>query len=154
MGFWKDYWQRRVTLTGPESLATLASIERFFEGGRNWTQGAYHRTNGQKCIVGAVQAARHSAIEDARFWIRQAIIERHPRYASLPAMQIEAFNDTHSFAEVAAVIARAKQLALAAARQSSRQSAPQIMPQRPALTHEPQITVLDLTPYAVAARDE
>jgi hypothetical protein len=141
MGFLRNYRQRRVSLTGSASLATLATIEWFFQGGRNWTQGAYHGWNGKKCLVGAVQSVRAGQLEDARYWIRQAIAELHPAYAWLPVMQIEAFNDTHSFAEVAEVIARAKQLALASMRQSppSRASAPEILPppRRPALTHQP-----------------
>jgi hypothetical protein len=146
MGFFRNYRQRRVSLTGPESVATLAAIERFFQGGRNWTRGAYHRMNGKKCVVGAVQSVSGGQLEDARYWIRQAILERHPGYAWLPVMQIESFNDSHSFAEVAEVIARAKQLALASMRQSS---APQILPppRRPALTHQPESErpTIDLT---------
>ena len=56
-------------------------------------------------------------------------------------MQIEAFNDNHSFAEVAAVIERAKQLARGAARQVPAPApAAEILPplQRPALTHQPE----------------
>jgi hypothetical protein len=146
MGFFKNYRQRRVSLTGPESIATLTAIERFFQGGRNWTQGAYHRMNGNKCLVGAAQSVRAAAIDDARYWLRQAIVELHPGFAWLPVMQIEEFNDSHSFAEVAAVIERAKELA-AAARQSS--AAEILPPSHPALTYQPQervaiITVADM----------
>jgi hypothetical protein len=154
MGFLKNYWQRRVSLTGPESVATLTAIERFFQGGKNWTQGVYHAGDGRKCMVGAVQSTRAAPIEDARYWLRQAIAERHPYW--LPVMEIERFNDTHSFAEVAQVIERAKQLAMGAARQSS---APQILPpsSRPALTHQPEqdqgravkVTIADLERVAV-----
>ena len=149
MGFFKNYRQRRVSLTGPESVATLSAIERFFQGGRNWTQGAYHRMNGQKCLVGAVQSVRQGSIEDARHHLRQAIAELYPGW-SLPGMQIENFNDSHSFREVAAVIERAKQLALGAARQSSA-----IPPQRPALTHQPiiKLAMADLERVAVKRRD-
>ena len=152
MGFFKNYRQRRLSLTGPESLATLAAIERFFQGGRNWTQGAYHRLNGDKCIVGAAQSMRVGAIDDARYWIRQAIVELHPGYRWLPVMQIEAFNDSHSFAEVAEVIDRAKQLARAA------QFSPP--PQRPALTYQPEearpvveLDLADLERVAVRRRE-
>jgi hypothetical protein len=135
MGFVKNYWRRRLSLTGPESLATLNAIERFFQGGRNWTQGAYHRANGQKCIVGAVQTVRQGAINDARCWIRQAIAQLHPGWCAI--MPIESFNDSHSFAEVAEVIERAKQLALASMRQSP-QAVEILPPPRPALTHQPE----------------
>ena len=165
MGFFKNYRQRRLSLTGPESLATLSAIERFFQGGRNWTQGAYHRLNGNKCLVGAAQSMRQGAIDDARYWIRQAIVERHPGYAWLPAMQIEAFNDSHSFAEVARVIERAKELASASAQPPAHASpAPvaEILPPlpRPALTHQPgnerptiKLTLADLERVAVKRRD-
>ena len=96
MGFCKDYWQRRVSRTTPESLATLSAIEWLLQGGKNWTQGVYHALNGKKCLVGAEQTVRQGAINDARYWLRQAIVELHPGYAWLPVMQIEAFNDSDS----------------------------------------------------------
>jgi hypothetical protein len=156
MGFFRDYRQRRVSLTGPESVATLNAIEWFFQGGRNWTQGAYHRLNGNKCLVGAVQAKRQGAIEDARYWLRQAIVDLHPAYRWLPVMQIEAFNDSHSFAEVARVIERAKELATGATRQSPVAELPP--PQRrPALAYQPQeqvkvIGVADMERVALPKR--
>jgi len=162
MGFFRNYRQRRVSLTGPESVATLSAIERFFQGGRNWTRGAYHRMNGNKCLVGAAQSVPVGAINDARYWLRQAIVELHPGFAWLPVMQIESFNDSHSFREVAEVIERAKELALASARQSSA-SAPAaeiLPPSRPALTYQPEserqtikLTTADLERVAVKRRD-
>jgi hypothetical protein len=146
MGFFRDYRQRRVSLTGPESVATLTAIARFFQDGRNWTQGAYHRLNGNKCLVGAAQSVRQGAIDDAQYYLRQAITELYPGW-HLPGMQIESFNDSHSFAEVAEVIERAKQLALAAARPAHVPSAPQILPppSRPALAHQPEDSVVRVT---------
>lgn len=156
MGFLKNYRQRRVSLTGPESVATLTAIERLFQGGRNWTQGAYHRGDGSKCLVGAVQSVRSSAVDDARYHLRRAIAELYPGWS--PVMQIESFNDSHSFAEVARVIERAKELAMGSARQSS---AAEILPPRPALTYQPEdeqrpvvkVSMADLERVAVKRRD-
>ena len=75
MGFFKDYRETRARLTAAESIATLSAMERFFRGGRNWTQGAYHRMNGNKCLVGAAQAVPVGAINDARYWLRCAIVD-------------------------------------------------------------------------------
>ncbi len=53
---------------------------------------------------------RISPVDDAKYWLRQAIAERAPDVAT-----IEQFNDSRrSFDEIAAVIVRAKQLAVAA----------------------------------------
>jgi hypothetical protein len=166
MGFFKDYRETRARLTAAESIATLSAMERLFQGGRKWTQGAYHRMNGNKCLVGAAQSVPVGAINDARYWLRQAIVELHPAYAWLPVMQIEAFNDSHSFAEVARVIERAKKLAAASARPAHVSSAPapaaEILPpsRRPALMHQPEserptikLTMRDLERVAVKRRD-
>jgi hypothetical protein len=157
MGFFSDYRQRRLALMGPESVATIEAIERFFDGGRNWTRFAYHWW-GKKCVVGALQSMQGGQPEDARYWIRQAIRQLYPG-SSLPIMQIESFNDSHSYDEVAAVIARAKQLALAATwevRQARAAPAAEILPprRRPALTHQPErpvdvITLADMERVAV-----
>jgi hypothetical protein len=42
-------------------------MEDFFQGGQNWTQGVYHRPNGTKCLVGAANHVRESAIDDAKY---------------------------------------------------------------------------------------
>jgi hypothetical protein len=115
MGIFDSYRQRRRSLTGPESVATLSYMEEFFQNGANWTQGVYHRTDGTKCLVGATDHVRVSSIDDAKFWVRQAIAERDPSIGS-----IEQFNDTRgSYTEVAEVIARAKQLAASAPRSTA-----------------------------------
>jgi hypothetical protein len=133
MGFIKGYRARRVSLTGAESVQTLSAMERFFQGGKNWTQGAYHRMDGKKCLVGAAETMRTAPIEDAQFWIKQAIAERS-RYSILSG--IEGFNDSRrSFGEIAEVLARAKQLA---ASQLPAPVAERLPPSHPALTYQPQ----------------
>jgi hypothetical protein len=102
-----DYRQRRVELTGPESFETLDNMRGFFADGSNWTQQMYENANGARCLVGAANYVRVSRIDDAKHWIGLAIAEVAPGVA-----RIEDFNDTRStFAEVSAVIERAKQLA-------------------------------------------
>ena len=107
MGFFDNYRQRRLELTGRESAATLEHMQDYFQDGANWTQGMYENANGARCLVGAANHVRVSSIDDAKHWLRLAIAEIAPGVA-----RIEDFNDTRStFAEVAAVIERAKQLA-------------------------------------------
>jgi hypothetical protein len=146
-----------VSLTGPESIATLSAMERYFgKDGKNWTQDAYHRGDGTKCLVGAARSMRAAAIEDALYWVRLSIGELHPDW--LPFGQIEDFNDSRaSYTEIAEVIARAKQLA-AAHSQASRAAEILPPPSRAALTHQPQerieiITMADLERVAVRRRD-
>lgn len=149
MGFLKNYRQRRVSLTAPETVATLSAVERFFQGGNKWTQGTYHRSNGSKCLVGAAQSMRQGAIDDAQYWLRQAIVERHPELAWLPAMQIEWFNDDsrRSYGEIAEVLARAKQLAAQRQLPAPAPVVEILPPQRPALpAPDPAPVVIDLVP--------
>jgi len=121
MGFFRKYRETMLALTGPESAETLTGMQQFFQGGRNWTRGMYHRDDGSRCLVGAMQALRASPVEQARYWVQQAIAERGEWDGS-----IESFNDSHSFAEVTQVIERAKQLAMAGHAAA-----------RPALTYQP-----------------
>src|SRR5689334_9394508 len=110
MGFSSNYKQRLREITGPESAANLTEMGRYFQGGKYWTQGAYHRSNGSACLVGAAEVVRSrlSPLGDTRYWLQQAIAERHP------GLSIEAFNDSRtSFSEITQILARAKQLALA-----------------------------------------
>src|SRR6185437_7348240 len=110
MSFFDNFRQARAGLTGAESVATLEYMEDFFHNGANWTQNTYHAPNGTKCLVAAADYARVSPVDDAKYWLRQAIAEREPGMRT-----IEEFNDTrHSYGEIAAVIQRAKQLAATA----------------------------------------
>lgn len=110
MSFIDNYRRRRLATSGPESIATLDHMEGYFRNGANWTQGMYENANGARCLVGAANHVSVSSLDAAKHWLRQAIAEVAPE-----ARRIEDFNDTRrTYAEVAAVIARAKQLALAA----------------------------------------
>ena len=157
MGWFNDYRQRRLGHTGVDTVNTLSAMEWYFgQGGRNWTRGEYHGADGTKCLVGAAQALKQGAIEDARYWIRQAIAERGGLIGAIGS--IELFNDTRvSFSDIAEVLARAKQLAMAHAG-TPRPHASPALPEvkRPALTHQPQeampvvkITMADLERVAV-----
>lgn len=107
MGFIQNFRQRRLELTGDESAATLAHMQDYFQDGANWTQGMYANASGARCLVGAADHVRVSSLDDAKYWLRQAIAEVAPGVA-----RIEEFNDTRrTYAEVAAVIERARQLA-------------------------------------------
>jgi hypothetical protein len=150
MAFFKKYRETRIRLTGPESIKTLSAMERFFQNGKNWTQGTYHRTNGTKCLVGAAQTVNAAPIDDARHWLQQAIAER----GELGLGGIEGFNDSRlSYSQIAEVLARAKELA---AQHSRQRAAPAVA--RPALAYQPQdhveiITMKDLERVAVKRRE-
>lgn len=109
MSFFESWKKTRLSLTGAESIATLDAMEEFFQGGTNWTQGAYNRPDGTKCLVGAANHVRISRLDEAKHFLRAAIAERVPGLT-----EIEGFNDTRqSYGEISDVIARAKQLATA-----------------------------------------
>lgn len=94
-------------LAVPESIATLDLIDDFFHNGLNWTRDTYKAVNGARCLVGAANYVKVSAIDCAKHWLLQAIQECEPQLKT-----IEAFNDSRrSYEQVAAVIGRAKELA-------------------------------------------
>lgn len=153
-------------------VETLSAMERYFRGGERWIKGALSTRHG-KCLVGAVTSVRASngsgswvpgeAIAAALSYIDQAVIEREGRGGVFrKRMTIEAFNDSRpSFAEVAAVIARAKELARADFRRQlpPPSAVPQVPLQqpRPALTYQPErpvevITMADMQRVAVKRR--
>jgi hypothetical protein len=149
MGIRSSYWKTRLALTSPESVETLTAIEGFFQGGRRWTQGVYHASNGQKCLVGAADHLRASSVDTAKFWLERAIAEK----TGGAVTRIENFNDSRrSFSEIAEVINRAKQLAL---QYHGRQA-----PARPALTYQPdddqgpviEVTEADMERVALLSR--
>jgi hypothetical protein len=145
MSFRSGYWKGRLALTSAESVETLEAVQGFFRGGRNWTQGVYHASNGQKCLVGAADHVRASPLDAAKYWLEQAIAEK------TGIRGIENFNDSRrSFGEIAEVLSRAKELAL---EHQARQS-----PRRPAVTHQPQpdrvieVTEADIERVALLSR--
>jgi len=124
MGFFNSFHKHRARLSVPETVATLSEMETFFQNGANWTQNEYHAANGTKCLVGAADHVRISPVDDAKYWLRQAIAESAPEIKS-----IERFNDSRrSYGEVAAVIARAKQLAASALLPVPAPAAPDALP--------------------------
>ena len=90
MSFFDDFRKARASLTGRESIATLNyMLEYFGDDGENWTPRVYSAANGARCLVGAADYARVSAVDDAKYWLRQAIAEREPHLRT-----IEQFNDS------------------------------------------------------------
>ena len=148
MGFRSSYWKTRLALTGPESVETLRAMQGYFRGGAKWIQGVYHAADGQKCLVGAADHLRASSVDNAKFWLEQAISEKLGRRSS-----IESFNDSRrSYREIAEVVARARQLAVEYHAQQA--------PTRQALTYQPEedqspvieVTVADLERVALLSR--
>lgn len=100
----------RATLTARETIATLDHMEEFFNNGKNWKKGVYSAADGARCLVGAADYAKVSKVDDAKYWLRQAIAERSPNWT------IEQYNDNaDDYSEIVAVIRRAKEMALEAA---------------------------------------
>ena len=133
MGFFEKVRQERAKLTSRESEATLDYMEDFFGNGDNWTKGVYSAANGARCLVGAADHARVSAVDDAKYWLRQAIAERSPHWT------IEQFNDNaDDYSEIAAVIRRAKEMAREAQQPAV----------RPALPAPPVAEVLPASPWS------
>lgn len=107
MGFSEGYRRCRLEHTGRESAETLKHMQDYYTDEANWTQGMYENANGARCLVGAANHVRVSSLDDAKHYLRLAIAEVMPG-----AARIEDFNDgCRTFAEVAAVIERARQLA-------------------------------------------
>jgi hypothetical protein len=110
MSFFKAYRQERARHSAPESVATLYYMEDFFLDGKNWVKGVYRGAGNTRCMVGAAEHVRTSSIDDAKHWLRRAIIE----HTGGAVATIEEYNDTQdSFEGVKAVLNRARQLATA-----------------------------------------
>lgn len=125
MPLFETYRQTRAKLSAPESVDTLSQMQSYFLDGENWAQGVYRGKGDTRCMAGAAEYLRESSIDDAKFWLREAIAER----TGGAIATIEEFNDgQQSFDEVAAVIDRAKQLA--AANLPARLPAPEVTPAR------------------------
>lgn len=164
----------RVTVSVESVLQTLSAMEGFFQGGKRWGKGALHNPfNGNKCLQGAVDSVQASdgntswvpgvAIAAATYYIERAVREQGGRGWGGNGVSgiIEAFNDTRpSFIEIAAVIARAKEMAAADARPLPAPApVAQIFSPRPlpALSYQPQerveiVTMADLERVAVRRR--
>jgi hypothetical protein len=127
-------------------LQTLDAMERYFRGGFGWGKGSLHDpSNGKKCLQGAVSSVRasdgktswvpHEAINAARHYIELAVREHGGDFEDGFSGIIESFNDTRLFyGEIAAVIARAKELATMEYAWQMRPPAPvvEILPPAPA----------------------
>jgi hypothetical protein len=135
--------ETRTSLTATDSAKMLKLVEGFFQNGHKWTKGAYHRGDGTKCLVGAVQHLRANKvvpIDDAEFWLRKAIEERRPG----SGMAIESYNDScASYQDIATLLGRAKQLATARAAANLPPPAEPVAvsPKPLALSHETRIEI-------------
>src|SRR5580658_4925988 len=103
MGFIKGLLRGRAethaVLSAADGTRMMALLENFFRGGTKWTQGAYHRLDGTKCLVGAINhLRRHEALshDQAEAWIKLAISEQSPGGPPPAGIVIESFNDSRS----------------------------------------------------------
>jgi hypothetical protein len=139
-------------------LQVIDAMPRYFRGGHGWGQFMLHNPlNGRKCLMGAVSAVRASDgnsswVPSEEIAVATEFILRAVREHGFAA--IEDFNDTRrSYRQIAAVMERAKQLAM---QDAARQWQMQAAQKRPALTHQPQeampvvkITLADLERVAL-----
>lgn len=106
-----------------QSALVLDMVEFYFQGGKRWVPGTWlHRE--QRCLLGAVRFVRNQLAyhkDNATDYLARAI---RPELAFIarpdwhPASIVIAFNDAprRTYAEVAAVVRKAKELAEADAR--------------------------------------
>jgi hypothetical protein len=142
-------------------LQTLDAMERYFRGGFGWGKYALHDPEtGRKCLQGAVSSVRasdgktswvpHEAINAARHYIEWAVRE-HGGEDCFGI--IESFNDdfARSYRDIAAVIARAKQLATMEHARQMPPPAPVVEILRPVPVPVPQFLPPPLVAQAFAA---
>jgi hypothetical protein len=154
MAFFENYRREMAQLAVPESVASIDYIEDFFQNGANWTRDTYKAANGARCLVAAANVVKVSKIDSAKYWLLQAVQEREPQLRT-----IEQFNDSRrSYDEVAAVLARARELARQSllpapgpvAAQAARLGAGEILP--PVRAVSPVPAIRDVTPPARVGR--
>jgi hypothetical protein len=155
-----------MTVNAESVVATLSAMEGYFRGGHGWGRFQLHNPlTGRKCLQGAVSAVRVS--DGCRSWVPSEAIEAARRCIQVAVREhgwrsIEDFNDTRlSYRQIAAVIARAKELAMSV---YPRAAAPCLNPARPAeilppprraaLTHQPErpvevVTLADMERVAL-----
>jgi hypothetical protein len=147
-----------MTVSAESVVQALEAMERYFRGGFGWSKYALHEpATGKKCLMGAVTSVHatdgnrswvpHEAIAAATQCLRHAVRERGFHH-------VETFNDTRLFyGQIAALMARAKQIAMMSYARALPAPAPQVMPVRPALTYQQEqvvtVTIADMERVAV-----
>jgi hypothetical protein len=104
-----------------QSMVVLGMLESFFEGGARWARRTYCAPDGKRCLLGAVDHARcETGLTDNRAteYLAGAINLRQlsrglPPLGDTPSVTVIGFNDAirRSYAEVAEVVTKAKELA-------------------------------------------
>ena len=105
-----------------QSALVLDMVEFFFRDGANWCQRAFHRGDGKKCLLGAVQFVQREICctnDRAVDYLVQVIADspllrpyRETSSSFLRRCVVFSFNDTkHTYADIAAVLRKARELA-------------------------------------------
>jgi hypothetical protein len=104
-----------------QSMIVLGRLESFFDGGSRWARRTYRAPDGKCCLLGAIDHARCAAgLTDDRAmeYLAGAINFRQlakglPPLGDTPSVTVMGFNDAfrRSYAEVAEVVTKAKELA-------------------------------------------
>ena len=105
-----------------KSALVLDGMERFFDGGARWARREYETADRRCCLLGAIELVRREigySDDRAAEYLARAInlwqLRRHlPLLGESDHYSIIGFNDAHrrSFADIAAVLAEARRLAL------------------------------------------
>jgi hypothetical protein len=105
-----------------QSALVLEAVEFFFEDGAKWNPRMFTSRDGARCLLGAIRFVRQQiacASDRAPLYLVRAIHPARPDFLrSDPQPVIFRFNDAsgRTYAEVAAVVRKAKELAEADAR--------------------------------------
>ena len=104
-----------------QSMTILGMLEPFFDGGARWTRRTYCAPDGKRCLLGAIDHARsETGLTDDRAteYLAGAInlwqlSKGLPPVGDTPSVTVIGFNDAirRSYAEVAEVVTKAKELA-------------------------------------------
>jgi hypothetical protein len=101
-----------------DAVEFLDLLLEFFEDGRRWIRGFYRDDHGNRCLVGAIHylARKHKTSSAAAVSFLQEVLPKGRRHLVF-------FNDTNTFAEVRAVIVKARTMAAAEAKERVKREA-------------------------------
>jgi hypothetical protein len=105
-----------------QSALVLDMVEFFFQGGANWGQLTFHQGDGKKCLLGAVQFVQREICctnDCAVDYLAEVMSGGHLRTyrntssSFLSRCMVFSFNDTHTYADIATVLRKAREMAAA-----------------------------------------
>jgi hypothetical protein len=103
-----------------KAVEMIDLLTGYFDGGKRWMRGGWHDDRGRRCLISALFSLRrlHGLNGDpTRYYIREAILKRHRWRCDL-----NTYNErlVKTYDQLAPVLADARELALAAAKDYER----------------------------------